>query len=161
MRLHIISESTVRYWKWIHSNKPSIHGVPGFVFVSATDAKKYTKDFDDWSTGPHPKQLYTFTGVEPTTFPILFGSALAYNPGRVMPPTLDVAGVQSALNYFSKLPDDFFINRKIRPDEIEMFMALARTVGCLKPELKKKYGYVYDVEAYYALPATMTISPQP
>jgi hypothetical protein len=168
MKLSILTEASNRYFKWMHQKDASIHRIPGFAFTNRNDALKYADEFDGWCVGDYSKQLYTFTGVAPTDFPILFGSVLSYSPKRVMPDKLSHTELQSALKYFAALPEDFFINgrghgepkaRGATADEIKLFMAIANTVGCLKPKPATNYGCVYDVEVFYGWPAIMTSMP--
>ena len=162
MRLSTITESTIRYWKWIKSDQPSIKGIPGFCFLTHSDAIKYSNEFDGWTSGPHVKQLYSFVGKEPAPFPIMFGGILSHSEHRTNPTILSNDEVKKAMDYFGSLPEDFFINghngKAPSIDEVKLFFSLAHTVGCLKPKLKQTYKYVYDVEVYYGLPAMMLVS---
>lgn len=154
-------ESATVYYKWIHDDKDVINGIPGFVFCSLEDALAYADEFDDWSTGPTDKHLYQFSGVAPTTFPIMLGSILGYCGTNSVKP-LPNDKIDDALHYFSRFREDAFINgpgngRTMSDDDINLFMALAGAVGCLKPKLKRRYDYVYDVEAFYGRPVTMKL----
>lgn len=155
-RLSLLNESMTTYYKWMYEAAPEVTRVPGFVFMSVEDAMAYSKDFDDWTYGDKSqKHLFSFKGVSPTQFPIMFGSCLGLRDDRRPPAKLSNQDVNKYMQFFAKQPEDFFMLAAATQEHENMFLALAATVGCLKPKLKSKSNYVYDIEAFYGQSVTM------
>ena len=145
----------------MYEDEDRIRRIPGFVFVSLADAMKYSKDFEHWCYrhGTADKNLYTFTGVDPT--PIK--QSLTSHFGHRTPPypitDLTPKQVEEALAYFDTKPFDHFTYR-VGVEDIPLMLSVAKAVGCIKNKTSEA-GYVYSVEAFYFLPATMErMSPQ-
>jgi len=145
------------YYKWIASEKPTLHGVPGFVWTSLEDAMEMKEEVDNWISGN--LNLYSINGPEPVKINTLFRSSLS---SKHQSKPLSNSEATQAKKYIESKPEDFFGLSMATENDEELFRRLAATHGALLsmvPGIKNiKEAYV-GVEVFMKkLPEKFTVT---
>ncbi len=141
----------MRYFKWMFENEPTVHRIPGFVFISIKDALKYSSDFEEWMSNPTgaQKNLFTFVGVKPTLIKQGLTSRFGQPMGsRVLP---EISNIGDVLGYFEKFDAGYFSGPG--HNEVPLMLAVAQEAGCIK--CREQREYIAGCEALYVWPVTM------
>lgn len=146
----------MQYFKWMFDDTKVARRVPGFVFTSVDDAIDYSKDFEEWCCGDKPKNLYTFSGVEPLQIKQFLTSYFGYRaPAFPGIRTLSDKELTELIDYFSHKPPTYFSTRQGH-DDIPKMLSIGTTVGCIRAR-NGVGNYVSCVEALYLWPVTMEL----